>query len=112
MSLPSLALGRPVTTAMAIAGALALGFLSIQRIPLEYMPEMSGTSATVTVSYRGSSPEEVERLIVRPLEDRLATLPKLDGMSSTATNSSASVRLDFSWDVDMTILPSAYGWAA
>lgn len=104
MNLPRLALDRPVTTAMTIVGALALGLLSTQRLPLEYLPEMAWPSATVSAAYQGSSPEEVDRLIARPLEDRLATLPRLESLSSTSTNNGASIRVEFGWDVDMDLM--------
>ena len=43
--------------AMAVAGVLVLGWLSLDRLPLEFLPSFSGSHLTVTAPYRSSSPE-------------------------------------------------------
>lgn len=94
---------RRVTLTMAVAGVLVLGWLSLTRLPLEFLPTFSSSSVSVSVSYPSSSPEEVARLIVRPLEDSLGTINGIDTLSSTADASSGSVRLTFIDGTDMEL---------
>ena len=81
------AVERRVTMGMAVAGILVLGWLSLKRLPLEFMPDFSRPSIWVQAPYNSSSPEEVERLIVRPLEDILGTINGIDTLSVRASAS-------------------------
>ena len=89
------AVERRVTMGMAVLGILVLGYLSLQRLPLEFLPDMSRPSMWVQAPYNSSSPEEVERLIARPLEDILGTINGIDPLSVRASASSGSVSLSF-----------------
>ena len=66
---------------MAVLGVLVLGWLSLGRLPLEFLPTFSSSSISVSASYPSSSPQEVERLIVQPLEDSLGTINGIETMS-------------------------------
>jgi len=99
-TLPELCLRRPIATLTVVLGALVLGLVSLQRLPLEYLPEIQGRSLTVSVSYPGSSPREVERTIVRPLEEELASLEGLEELRATATATGATLRMELDTDID------------
>jgi hydrophobic/amphiphilic exporter-1 (mainly G- bacteria), HAE1 family len=94
---------RRITLTMAVAGILVLGWMSLTRLPLEFLPTFSSSSVSVSVSYPSSSPEEVARLVVQPLEDSLGTINGVDTLSSTADANSGSVRLTFVDGVDMDL---------
>jgi len=79
------AVERRVTMAMAVLGVLVLGWISLTRLPLEFLPSFSSSNITVVAPYRSSSPEEVERLVVRPLEDSLSTINGIETLSASAT---------------------------
>ena len=95
------AVQRRVTTSMIVLGVLVLGWISLQRIPLEYLPSFSASNITVTAPYRSSSPEEVERLIVRPLEDSLGTINGIETLSASAAAEQAQIRISFIDGTDM-----------
>ncbi|TDI13932.1 MAG: efflux RND transporter permease subunit [Acidobacteria bacterium] len=95
------AVNRPVTVGMATLGVLVLGWISLTRLPLEYLPTFSSSSISVNAPYPSSSPQEVERLIVRPLEDSLSTINGIDTLSATASASNASINLTFVDGTDM-----------
>ncbi len=95
------AVERKVTMGMAILGILVLGYLSLQRLPLEFLPDFSRPSMWVQAPYNSSSPEEVERLIVRPLEDILGTINGIETLSVRASASQGSVSLSFEDGTDM-----------
>ena len=95
------AVERRVTMSMMILGVLVLGWLSLNRLPLEFLPSFSSSNITVIATYRSSSPEEIERLIARPLEDSLSTINGIDTLSASAGASSARVRIGFLDGTDM-----------
>jgi HAE1 family hydrophobic/amphiphilic exporter-1 len=95
------AVERRVTMGMAILGTLVLGWLSLTRLPLEFLPSFSSSHISVRAPYPSSSPEEVERLIVRPLEDSLGTINGIETLSSSASADSARVRIGFVDGTDM-----------
>ena len=97
MSLPRLAVNRPVTTAMVLLSLLVLGGISFSRIPLAYLPDVDFPGVFVTVPYQNASPRQIEREIVQPLEEALATIPGARRISSTATADSANLQLQFTW---------------
>ena len=97
------AVERRVTMTMAVIGIFVLGYLSLQRLPLEFMPSFSSNSMWISAPYNSSSPEEVEREIVRPLEDILGTINGIDTLNANASASEGSVSITFNDDVDMDL---------
>ncbi len=95
------AVERKITMTMVIIGILVMGWLSLTRLPLEFLPSFSSSNITVIAPYPSSSPEEVERLVVRPLEDSLGTINRIDTMSATASANRAQVRITFLDGTDM-----------
>jgi hydrophobic/amphiphilic exporter-1 (mainly G- bacteria), HAE1 family len=94
---------RRITMSMVVLGLGVLGWLSLTRLPLEFLPSFSSSSISVNVPYPTSSPEEVERELVRPLEDVLGTINGLDRMSATASEGSANLNLTFVDGTDMDL---------
>src|SRR6187401_3654190 len=97
MSIPRLAIQRPVTMFMIATVIILLGGISLVRLPVDLMPDITYPSITVRVGYGGVGPAEIEELIVRPLEQSLAAVPALEQMNSTASEGSGMVRLNFAW---------------
>ncbi len=97
------AVTRRVTMGMAVLGVLVLGWISLTRLPLEYLPAFSSSNISVNAPYRSSSPQEIERLIVRPLESSLATVSGIETLSATATASNANVNITFIDGTDMDL---------
>jgi HAE1 family hydrophobic/amphiphilic exporter-1 len=97
MSIPRLAIERPVTMFMISGVILLLGAISLVRLPVDLLPEVTYPSLTVSVGYTGVGPQEIETLIVRPLEQSLAAVPGLEQLNSTASEGRGVVRLNFAW---------------
>jgi HAE1 family hydrophobic/amphiphilic exporter-1 len=97
------AVERRVTMAMAVLGVLVLGWLSLTRLPLEFFPSFTWEVITVEAPYPSSSPAETERLIVRPLEDSLGTIPGIETLTAVATAQSGSVYVGFAPGTDMDL---------
>lgn len=101
MSLPALALRRPVTVSMVCVCLLVLGFIAARLLPLEMFPEFDAPIVFVQVPYPNATPAEVERDIVRPLEETLATIPGIQRIRSWSQASSGRVLLEFRFGEDV-----------
>jgi HAE1 family hydrophobic/amphiphilic exporter-1 len=96
----NVALHRPVTTVMAALAVLAVGVISSQLLRLEAMPDISFPGMRIVIPYAGSTPEEMEDLIVRPVEEALATLSGIVEIKASAQSDQAQFDIQFSWDRD------------
>ena len=96
-----IALSRPVTTVVIFVALSLIGLLASRLLPLEKFPDIEFPGIFVQVPYNGSSPEEVERLITRPMEEALATLSGVETMFSSSDENQAQVFLQFGWDQSM-----------
>jgi HAE1 family hydrophobic/amphiphilic exporter-1 len=97
------ALQRPVTVLMLFASAVMIGLLAARLLPLEYFPELDAPFVMVEIPYPGSTPEEVEQQIVRPVEEVLATLSGIQRMRATASADKASFFLEMDWGNDVAV---------
>jgi hydrophobic/amphiphilic exporter-1 (mainly G- bacteria), HAE1 family len=107
MSLAELSLRRPVTAVMCFVSLVVIGLLAAFRLPLEQFPDINVPFILVNVPYPGSSPQEVERQITRPVEEALSTLPGIASINSTSRADNAGIFLQFSdWDRNIAISAS------
>ncbi len=101
MSIPRIAIQRPITMFMLSATVVLLGLISLTRLPVDLLPDVSFPSITVRVGYDGVGPLEIEELIVRPIEQAVAAVPGVEQINSTASEGSGVVRLNFAWGTDL-----------
>src|SRR5687767_8653635 len=101
MSIPRLAIERPVTMFMISAVITLLGFLSLSRLPVDLMPEFEQPTLTVRVSYPGVGPLEMEELITRPMEQAVSAVPGLVRVQSSSSEGNSQVQLNFDWGQDL-----------
>jgi HAE1 family hydrophobic/amphiphilic exporter-1 len=95
-----IALRRPVATLMVFLALSAIGIISTRLLPLESFPDIQFPGIFITVPYPGSTPEEIERRITRPIEETLATLSGVERIESTSDKDKAEIRVLFGWDQD------------
>jgi len=92
MSLARTAIHRPITMYMICSVIVMLGAISLTRLPVDLMPDVTYPSITIRVGYPGVGPLEMEELVARPIEQ---------APNSTASEGSATVRLNFAWGTDL-----------
>ncbi len=97
----SLSLERPVSVMMLFAAVTVIGLLGSRLLPLEQFPDVTFPFMGVQVPYPGSTPEEVEDVIVNPIEDALATLPGIREIRATANSDGAQFAILFDWGTDI-----------
>src|SRR5690606_2293893 len=84
---------RPVITVMLLL--LVAGMVSYATIPKEAEPDITIPQMYVNVFHEGISPEDAERLLVRPLETQLRTIEGVKEIRATASEGSGVVILEF-----------------
>mgnify|MGYP001067818661 CR=1 FL=1 len=101
-TLPRLSVNRPVTVIMSLMAVLVVGSIAYTRIPLELLPQgLEGQWMNVSVPYRNAGPVEVEQKITRPLEEALATVPRIDRLRTSSNGSNANASIRFKPHTDM-----------
>ncbi|MFM2044394.1 MAG: hypothetical protein RLY86_2970, partial [Pseudomonadota bacterium] len=82
------------------------GWMSYQLMPKESAPDINIPIIYVSVSYEGISPEDAERLLVRPIEQQVRTIEGVKEMRSTAYQGGGNVVLEFvaGFDADKALL--------
>ena len=104
MSLPTLAVRRPITTAMLLLSVLLFGGIALSRLPVEFLPEVDIPFIGVEVPYNNTNPAQVEREITKPLEETLATLSGIKKLRSRSNADGAFVFMRFDWGHDLDII--------
>ncbi|MGE0393311.1 MAG: efflux RND transporter permease subunit [Vicinamibacterales bacterium] len=101
MSIPRIAIQRPVTMFMISAVIVLIGLISLSKLPVDLMPDTNLPSVTVQVTYTGVGPLEIEELITRPIEQAVSAVAGLESLESTSSEGRANVRLGFVWGTDI-----------
>jgi len=100
--LPTLSVTRPVTVVMAFVALCVLGFIALERVPLDMMPPgFNAPYIWVWVPYRDTTSLETEQRIVHPMEEQLATVAGIKNMYARADSRGGSVELEFHQSIDM-----------
>jgi len=101
LTLPEIAIRRPVTTLMVLVSIVVLGLVAITRLPLAFMPDITEPELFIQLPYENASPEQIERMVVRPVEDAVGGVRGLKSIWSRCGSDGGRVRLEFGWDTDM-----------
>jgi HAE1 family hydrophobic/amphiphilic exporter-1 len=100
--LPRLSVDRPVSVIMAVIATLVVGYVAYSRIPLALFPSgMTGDRLNIWVSYPNASPEEVEEKLTRPIEEAIATVPRVAKLRTSATRGGSWASIEFQPRTDM-----------
>ncbi|MEM7232017.1 MAG: efflux RND transporter permease subunit [Planctomycetota bacterium] len=101
MTFPELAIRRPVTTLMTLVSLAVLGTVAVFRLPLAFMPEAEEPELFVRLPYPNASPDQIETMILRPVEEVLGSVRGLDRMWARIDESGATARLEFDWSTNL-----------
>ena len=69
MSVVNIAVKRPVTIWMFTFAVLLFGMVSLSRLSVNLLPELSYPTLTIRTDYIGAAPGEVEQLVTKPIEE-------------------------------------------
>jgi CzcA family heavy metal efflux pump len=80
---------------------LIYGTLTVRQLPVDVFPDLTRPTVTVLVEAHALAPEEVETLILIPLENSLRGLPQMERLRSIAGQGLAVLYLEFAWGSDI-----------
>lgn len=70
--IPLIAIKKPATTLMLIVTMIVVGLLSLSQMPVALLPNFNIPVATVVTTWPGASPEDMDKLVTRKLEDAVS----------------------------------------
>ena len=101
MGLTKSVLRRPVTTLIVVLCLIVFGFTSIVTNKMELMSEINMPMLIISAIYPGASPEDVEELVVKEIEDSVGTLSGVETISSTSSENYGIVILSYEYGTDI-----------
>ncbi|MDA1080278.1 MAG: efflux RND transporter permease subunit [Gemmatimonadetes bacterium] len=101
MSWIEAAIRRPVTTVASVLAVVLLGSVSLAKLPVTLLPDVTLPVLTVRTNWSGAAAEEVSRLVAEPIEESVAATPGLLELRSVSRNGSVTTHLQFAWGTDM-----------
>lgn len=99
--LPNFSVKKPYTVIVAILIVAVLGVVSFLNMTTDLMPSMNMPYAVVTTAYVGASPEEVEEVVTKNVEQGMSSISDIKNISSTSSENFSMVMLEFNQSVNM-----------
>lgn len=102
MSLVTAAIRYPVSVAVGVLIAFMGGFLALTAVPIQLTPEVSSPVVTVTTTWFGASPEEIEKEIIQKQEEYLKSVEGVIKMESESYDGFGTISMEFPVGTDIT----------
>ena len=100
MSLPKISISRPVFMTMVLVLLVLLGLVSYQKMDVNEMPDASYPYVSVSVTYEGAQPEQIDEQVVRKIEEAVSEAKGVRHITSTSTEGSADIGIEFKIGID------------
>ncbi|WBW99109.1 efflux RND transporter permease subunit [Oceanirhabdus sp. W0125-5] len=97
----SFSVKKPITIIMSILIVIILGFVSLANLTTDLLPSINLPYAVVSTSYFGASPETIEQMITKPIENSMATVSNIKNVQSISQENMSMVILEFNEDTNM-----------
>lgn len=93
--LPKLSVKKPMTIFVAVIVVIVLGIVSVFKMTPDLLPNMDFPYAIILTTYPGQTPETVESVVTKPLEQSLSTIDGLKTITSTSSDNYSMLTLEF-----------------
>ena len=103
MKIVEFATRRRVTILMVTVAIVLFGFVSLSRLKLNLLPDLSYPTLTVRTDLPGAAPLELETLVTRPIEESVGIIRNVRSVRSVSRAGQADVILEFAWGTDMDL---------
>jgi HAE1 family hydrophobic/amphiphilic exporter-1 len=103
MTIVDFATRRRVTVLMITLAIVLFGFVSLSRLKLNLLPDLSYPTLTVRTDLPGAAPVEVETLVTRPIEEAVGVIRNVQQVQSVSRPGQSDVILEFAWGTDMDL---------
>lgn len=101
MSIYKSAINKPITCALIFVAVFILGLFSLQKLPIDQLPEIEAPYVSVMTAYPGANASEVETNVTKILENNLNSVDGLKEITSTSKDNISLVMLEFEWGLDL-----------
>ncbi len=102
MSLSKAVVGRPTTVFTICILIVGFGLYSTSDLAIDLFPEINPPVLVLFTTYDGAGPEEIEKTVTRPLEGQLSNVSNIERITSTSSEESSQIQLEFTYGTDMT----------
>src|SRR5579863_4027972 len=94
---------RPVATTLLMAAILLAGVVAYTQLPISALPEVDYPTMQVVTFYPGASPEVMASSVTAPLERQFGQVPGLQQMTSTSSDGSSLITLQFNLSLNIDV---------
>ena len=94
---------RPVATSLLMAAILLAGFVAFLQLPVSALPEVDYPTIQVVTFYPGANPDVMASAVTAPLERQFGQVPGLNQMTSTSSDGSSIIVLQFSLELSIDV---------
>ena len=101
MNVVNIAVKRPVTVWMFTFAVMLFGMVSLSRLSVNLLPDLSYPTLTIRTDYDGAAPAEVEQLVTKPIEEAIGIVKGVRNVQSTSKAGQSDVLLEFDWGTEM-----------
>ncbi len=104
MSLYESAVKKPVMTTLVFVAVVILGLFSLNKLPIDLLPNIETNTIMVLTTYQGASAADIETNVTRPLENSLNTVSNLKNIKSVSRENRSMITLEFNYGDDIEAL--------
>lgn len=101
LGIVNLSVNKRVTILMLCMIILVFGFLSLSRLGLDMLPNITYPMLTVVTQYPGVAPEEIEQLVTVPLEGAIASVNGVKKLNSQSSEGVSAINVEFEWGTNL-----------
>ncbi len=100
MNLPNLSIRQPVFILMIMLSLVVVGYIGYTRLAVDMFPDTSNPTVSVSTSFSGAGPSEVQNQITLPIEEALSTINGVVNLRSTSRENMSQINVEFSLETD------------
>jgi Cation/multidrug efflux pump len=104
MSIYESSVKKPVMTALIFVAVVILGLFSLNKLPIDLLPNIETNTVMVMTTYQGASASDIETNITRPLENSLNTVANLKKLTSSSRENRSIITLEFDYGLDINAI--------
>jgi len=101
MSIYSTSVKNPITTVLIYVAIAIIGFYSLSRLAVDFLPDLGSNTIIVFASYNGASPSDIENNVTKPLENVLTTVSDLKHITSSSRENYCMITLEFQYGINI-----------
>ena len=101
IAITKLILRRPVSTFLAVLSLLFFGFIAFTTMKMELLPDMNFPYMIVSTVYPGASPEDIDELVSKPIEEEVSLLSDVEEVQSRSLENVSMVIIRYRYGTNM-----------